>query len=323
MRLGAILMYHRVCARTASTEPYFARGTAIEPHVFREQMTWLAQHTDVVTVPELLQARGREGAQRVLVALTFDDGYVDCVSEVHPVAKEHGVPWMVFAPSEIHAESGAVAWVDHYYALLTRARRRQIRHLAWLLGGSAFDMPKIDLDWRWWVRGPPKIALAALTPPDRRRALSRLARELDSDVDVDELARTLYCSPGHLRELAAHRVGVGGHGAVHERLDGLNDADCAHELRSSMTWLRKCGAAPPAILAYPDGGYDDHVVKLTREAGFDAALTVDAGFVTRNTDQLKLPRFIVRNRLPTEPSWCAAFFDGSSASHPSIGGSAP
>ncbi|HEY2596254.1 MAG TPA: polysaccharide deacetylase family protein, partial [Chloroflexota bacterium] len=51
----------------------------------------------------------------------------------------------------------------------------------------------------------------------------------------------------------------------------------------------------PTSFAYPFGEYDETAVALVREAGFDRAVTVEPGVVTRGTDPLQLPRLGVGN----------------------------
>jgi peptidoglycan/xylan/chitin deacetylase (PgdA/CDA1 family) len=78
---GRILTYHSVGARRHPTN--------VRPERFREQMEWLAEHARVVTLLDVLQ-------ERTGVALTFDDGYRDNLTEAAPVLIRYGFPATVF-----------------------------------------------------------------------------------------------------------------------------------------------------------------------------------------------------------------------------------
>ena len=302
----AILMCHRVCDRTPATEPYFTRGTAVEPHVFAAQLRWLHQHCNVVSLADWAAgAHDADVALKPRVALTFDDGFIDCVTAVAPAMAALSLPWAMFPSTRFHGDGAEVAWTDHYYAILA-TRGHVPTNLAWLLGDDlSASSEKQSL--RWWVRGPPKNAMFALGASERAEALERLAFE-SGVVDVlDGLARRLYCTMPQLRQLVATGADIGGHGASHQRLPDLSSALRDAELAESAQLMDQLGVGRPRLLCYPDGAHDADVRTATRRVGFDVGLTVEAGFARRAADPMQLPRFIVRNSEPSQSDWCAAF----------------
>ena len=76
-----ILTYHSVGHRNHEMN--------VTPEAFREQMTWLAREGNVLPLSEA--AQGRPG-----VAVTFDDGYLDNLTEAAPIMLELGIPATVF-----------------------------------------------------------------------------------------------------------------------------------------------------------------------------------------------------------------------------------
>lgn len=75
----AILIYHSVGGGPMATDA--AR--------FREQMAWLAEHTEVVSLDALLAGDATGGA-KIRVALTFDDGYRSVHDTAAPILAEYG-----------------------------------------------------------------------------------------------------------------------------------------------------------------------------------------------------------------------------------------
>ena len=80
-----ILTYHSVGRRDHEMN--------VTPEAFREQMAWLAENCKVVPLAEAVEGRGG-------VAITFDDGYRDNLTEAAPVLREFGLPATVFVVAD-------------------------------------------------------------------------------------------------------------------------------------------------------------------------------------------------------------------------------
>lgn len=184
----AVLMYHRVCPRSAHTACYFARGTAIAPEIFSAQMHYLAERADVVALGRLDEVRQAHQQTRPkarpTVVLTFDDGYADIRTRVWPLCQELGLPFSVFPIAGHTADSSVPCWVDWYYGLLHGARRRDSVILRGVGLGEPERAPAIDEDLRWWVRGPLKELLHRAEPERRSQLLGELAELLEAGIDT-------------------------------------------------------------------------------------------------------------------------------------------
>lgn len=88
-RACAVLYYHGVSA---------SQGRA-----FREQMQWLARHSQPVTLAECVQfSREKEHSvarTRPRVCVTFDDAFANLLDHALPVLQEFGIPATIFAVS--------------------------------------------------------------------------------------------------------------------------------------------------------------------------------------------------------------------------------
>ena len=83
-----ILGYHRVGAG-------MEREMDLPRDVFEQQMRYLAEHRDVVSLEEGLRRIGFP-LERDLVAITFDDGYREVSTQAWPVLRELALPATVF-----------------------------------------------------------------------------------------------------------------------------------------------------------------------------------------------------------------------------------
>ena len=89
-----ILMYHSV-ERSA-----WKYGVA--PEDFAEQIEFLAKHRHVVPLSEVVACvKGEKDLWDGSVALTFDDGYKDLMTEVLPLLKKYQMPATVFLTTDL------------------------------------------------------------------------------------------------------------------------------------------------------------------------------------------------------------------------------
>ena len=92
------LFYHRV----ADTQP---NAWTISTERFRQQMSWVKQRFDIVTLEEAQCRIGRRANDRPAVSLTFDDGYADNCTTALPWLIENSIPITYFVTTN-HIQSG-------------------------------------------------------------------------------------------------------------------------------------------------------------------------------------------------------------------------
>jgi peptidoglycan/xylan/chitin deacetylase (PgdA/CDA1 family) len=89
-----VLMYHKVNDQVNNT-------LTVSPEEFRRQIAYLAGHYTVVTPDEVIEAVESEGSlPERAVLLTFDDGYLDVLSNAYPVLQKHGCRAVLFIATD-------------------------------------------------------------------------------------------------------------------------------------------------------------------------------------------------------------------------------
>ncbi len=286
----AILMYHRVVE--PANDPW---KMCVSPRRFREQMSVLRRHCEVIDLVSLPAALLRSRT-RPLVAVTFDDGYRDNLENALPILAAAGVPATLFLATD-GVDSAEPRWWDVLADLVMESRLP----------------PSLDM-----TVGGARVLWSRAEGPDALR--NRLWETL-SRLDVRETAariRQLCEWAGHepvhdlLRlPLSAEEVGVlikggfvklGSHSASHLRMPVRDASTCAQELLRSKEACELLAGAPATLFAFPYGEYDPSSIDLVKTAGFGLACTSDEGLATRASNSLALPRLGVGN-------WSGSYFD--------------
>lgn len=109
---AAILLYHHVSTETPAS-------TSIAPEQFAQHLAYLDKHHTVLPLTEVISALQNDRAlPDNAVAITFDDGFENILTNAHPLLKQYGFPYTIFInPDTIGARQDQLSW-------------DQVRHMA-------------------------------------------------------------------------------------------------------------------------------------------------------------------------------------------------
>jgi peptidoglycan/xylan/chitin deacetylase (PgdA/CDA1 family)/glycosyltransferase involved in cell wall biosynthesis len=286
---AVILAYHRIAEHVPDSH-----GLCTPPSVFEAHMAFLARTCTPISVEELAQAAARDRIPRRAVAVTLDDGYLDGLTNASPILQAHGVPATFFVNSDRLAEAHE-RWWDIMERLFhtsgTLPPELDVQDDGYHVRGSTANraqrlaaLERVN-EAAWALDAKGRASLAA-----RVVAWSGLhldARESHRVLTCDEL-RTLASRPGH--SIGAHTVH---HLALTTQPRGTREVEIATD---KMTLESLLGCRLP-LFSYPYGDFDAELMTIVRDAGFRAAVTVEAGRVSRTTNRLLMPRLEVTRRL--------------------------
>jgi peptidoglycan/xylan/chitin deacetylase (PgdA/CDA1 family)/glycosyltransferase involved in cell wall biosynthesis/SAM-dependent methyltransferase len=258
---GVVLVYHRV----ATLQPD-SHNLCTPPEVFAEHMSCLARDFTPIGLDDLVEAASAGRIPERAVAVTLDDGYLDALTTASPILTALGVPATFFINSD----------------------RLGHEHERWwdLLERLPLPAPELEaLNRSMWP----------LDANGRRQFIADVLARNGSDMLPRASHRVMTAK--EVRELAS-RPGhhIGAHTVHHLALttQPLETRQC--EVIADKAALEQALGRPVTLFSYPYGDYDADVVSVVREAGFRAAVTVEAGLVSTDTDRLLLPRYEVTVR---------------------------
>lgn len=228
---GAILTFHRV--RPAVSSPFAPNALLEITPGFLDQVLSTAtglgyRFIGLDEVPLRLRAAGGDP----FLALTFDDGYRDTLTEALPVLEKHDAPFTVFATTGFLDRTARLWWVELEEAV------RRLDGVQIDIGGErlAFETGSVTQKQQAFARL--RLRLLALDDPELLRVMDRLCAQAgfgaegivsDLCMDWDELGQLLA---GPLATLGCHTV-------THPRLALCSDVSLRAELDDARRALER------------------------------------------------------------------------------------
>jgi peptidoglycan/xylan/chitin deacetylase (PgdA/CDA1 family) len=282
-----VLMYHRVLPAGADT--FSSDSICVTPEAFARQMAFLRRHFRVLSVAELAEhlEHGTALPSRSCV-VTFDDGWRDNFEHALPILREQQVPAVIFVATD-YIGGDDCFWQERLSRLLfnglrgSAAARALVEQIVVRPGLAGSDIVEQRRLIRTGVDALKKLQPAEIEAIEARvRAVAGPPETLGDDrfMDWQQVAGLV----------TGTRVNVGAHGCSHTPLTKLTPARAATELGESGKRVSDAVGVPTAAIGYPNGDYDDAVLRLTRAAGYRLGFTTDKGLVGDVRDPFKLPR---------------------------------
>ncbi len=281
---GAIvLMFHSVA--DSEHAAYIDPPNRINPALFESQMAFLAKHRSVVSLPHMLAAlRAGESPPSGTVCITFDDGYLDNLTEAAPILHKYGLPATVFLATG-YVERGETQWADRLHTMLEQRT------------ASGLRIPELGIDEadvgagarRYGVTRKIHAALLTALYDERQRLLGEIERQLAPRTlgprvtmtwdDARELQSKypLFSFGGHTRE----HIDLRTHGGETARaqIEG-----CAQDIRREL-------GIESEVFSFPYGRWCAETQAIARDAGWKFAVGAGNDFrIGASSDRFALPR---------------------------------
>ncbi len=301
---GLILAYHRIA--DPECDPQLL---AVSPQNFREHLDVLRRDCQ----PDSLRiCSSGVRAKQPLVALTFDDGYVDNFQAARPILERADVPATFFVTSGFVDTSREFYW-DELAAMLLGPNLRSgqliitigVDQHVWNF--SEADLAESPTGWnvtQETLTSPGQNAyvflcakLKWLPDSERRSVLDQVAGFCKMQRPRRDAYRVM-----HRHELAelskSDLIEVGAHTVSHPSLPVLAPELAADEVTESKQELEAVLGKAVTSFAYPYGEVTDFntsLLKSLQQSGYERACINCPGLLVRRTQPMLLPRFIVRN----------------------------
>ena len=237
------------------------------PQLFDAQMNYLAEHYEVVSMQDLVDAyqRGKRLPPRA-VMVTFDDAYCDFAEEAWPILKRYHLPVTLFVPTAYPDHPERLFWWDRLYASVMKTAR----------------LDALDTEIG---RLPLATAKERLQTYKRLRNYVKSLPHQTAMVWIDRICDTLGAPLNQndilgwdaLRQLAKEGVTMGVHTQTHPLMNRIAPDQMRSEAEGALhDLMREIGNILP-VFAYPSGGFNATAIQVLEDLGFIAAFTTLRG----------------------------------------------
>lgn len=287
-----IVMYHRVVT-SAAADP-FRLGMCVERSHFESQVRFMRDCFNVIPLAEgVRRLHAGEPLPPGALSITFDDGYLDNLSQAAPVLESLGLPWTLFIVSG-GLDTGEMLWWDRTIAAFAGTSRACVDSAALGVPGPTARLPLDALRAEATVEAV--LSHLWTLPHDQRMAIVRsIELQLEPRLRPEMLAERL--SSAQIVELHRRGVEIGAHSIHHPNLGLCDDATATNEMLTSRNRLEELLQAPVKGFAYPGGRLGASTPALARRSGFDYALATTVGVNDSKTD----PFCLMRIGMPDAP----------------------
>jgi peptidoglycan/xylan/chitin deacetylase (PgdA/CDA1 family) len=196
------------------------------------------------------------------VWLSLDDGWKDNIENVIPTITELNIPITIFI-STYPTEEGLFWWtkVNKYYKNISKEF------------GNSIQIKKV--------------------PNYKRKEIVQLIdKKLTTNIN-ERVAMTV----DEVKNISQNpQVTIGSHTVTHPILPNCTEEEIDFELKYSKEKLEKWIGREITMFAYPNGDFDDRVIKLLIKNGYKLAATTQAKFCYQGENPYLIPRNSVMNK---------------------------
>jgi peptidoglycan/xylan/chitin deacetylase (PgdA/CDA1 family) len=281
-----ILMYHRF---SRQEDP-----TTTSARAFRGHLRYLTAHYRLVPLSKIADyLTSGEPLPPGLAAITIDDGYQDSYEIAFPLLQRYQVPATLFPVTDF-IDQRAWLWTDKLKFILPRTTHR------WVEVSLQDNLSRIELsDDRSKQLAATHInsLLKAQSDTCKERALCELSTMLGVALPEAPPEEFHPLTWDQVRELDGAGVEIGSHTVTHPILTRTEPLRIHAELSQSKARLESELNRKVDLFCYPNGNYDEQVVRETERVGYRCAVTTDFGLNDPSISPLMLKRIPAESDL--------------------------
>jgi peptidoglycan/xylan/chitin deacetylase (PgdA/CDA1 family) len=253
---STILMYHGVSQEPRN--PFNARHTGVAD--FEKHLSFLSRYTEVVSLAEYFERKPKPSDR--VVALTFDDGYLNNYTLAKPLLEKYNFPAAFFVTG-LNATDSHILWGDLVNILAALYRKPiEVEGLLLEYRNGQYWVSELGVDLMTYVR------IFRADFGFKQALLESANKVFDVRSDKNLLPYWALMSDEQIAE--THRGGlieIGSHGFYHNNLGSLLHAEAEAELKASVEYLKRVTGAAPQSIGYASGSYTRALVESAASLG--------------------------------------------------------
>lgn len=298
-------MYHRIS--DIAQDPW---DLCVHPDHFADHVKKLKQNFDVIPMYRLAERLQKKDSLKNLVAITFDDGYLDNYQNAKPILERQQVPATFYLTTKFKADKKY--WWDELEQIIlntpvlpeTASINLPGKQITSLLGDAKRLDALIAKQNAFWRYGRPlnnsrlKLyyecweVIKTLGIEEQQVAI----RDIRTWAGVSNVPTPPLMNEQQVKEVSNSSLfEIGAHSINHPALGSLNSATQREEIAGSKKALENVVSQHLTGFAYPYGHYNEQTPVLTKNSGFSYAVTTEEKPLTPDRSVFEIPRFQVKN----------------------------
>lgn len=265
---------------------------------FNKQISFLKSNFSIVSIEEVYEA-AKINSDEKFCSITFDDCMKDQWNNALPILEKNNMLATFFPISSTF--HGKVPMAHKIHTLL-----------------SGFDIIDLINRFNFFIKSNyPTFSTKYYIPKDKRLIQRRLHEDIPSanfkevfsvlppeissvfldqsfshiKITESDLCKRIFMSKEDIFNL--HKKGhvIGGHTHNHKALDSMDIKEVVSDTIVCKEELSRIIGYNPSIFSYPHGRYNENVLSVISEAGFNYGVTIDRRAIGSNDSQMAIPRF--------------------------------
>jgi peptidoglycan/xylan/chitin deacetylase (PgdA/CDA1 family) len=275
-----ILCFHRVSDDISYAWP------PLHPVIFEKLLNYLRTHYEVIPLQNI---NDPAKTTKPLLAITFDDGYYDFIENALPILVKYNLPATHFVVTDC-LEKGMHIWTFRLNSIIDFCA---IHH-------KKLDIKILDKEYQY-----------SPTPKNSEGIAIELFKKLiavkyDDRVLLLEEWEKIYGTNVYDTKMMGwedisiclnNNITIGSHTVKHKALPNLkSEEDIYIELHESKLVLENKLGIPIDIIAFPNGDFDERVVKHSLAAGYATMLSTENNlYVANSKPKYPIPRLLIQH----------------------------
>lgn len=289
---AVILAYHRVLPKSDPDLKFIQPGMYVSESAFEKQIRFLKENFEIVNLEDIADY---SGPKRPCI-ITFDDGWYDNYKYAFPILLKHDIPATIFlATSFINTNNWP--WPDRISYYFHNSSNSNLQKAENLL--KIFNI-KVNTN----IKKVNRFDLVEFVIADLKKLenemLSEFIKELDSifsNYKNQLMDKRPWLNWEEINEMKKNKISFGSHTHNHVLLTNTSEEQVRFELNHSKKIIDEKLNTNTKLFCYPNGNYNDNVLKMCKDSGYEIAVTVKRGFVYQKDQNLSLKRFMLHEDM--------------------------
>jgi len=279
-----VLMYHEVQDDYKDIESW----TVVKKSEFESQMMHLLKTYTIVSICDaIMLAKSNKALDKNYAVITFDDGYIGNYEVVYPFVKLNNIPITIYVATKA-CQTNRINWYDEVINLLQGKRDCRIEFSNF--NGKNHFIKSSDHGEKKWVKIQSLLEdLKSMKLHNRDLAIKSMYMQLGHNCVKEGILRHL--DPNKIQELSkSPLVTIGAHSHCHSLLPNIPNEVALESIVNSKELLEMWTSKSVDHFSYPNGNYDEKVLAMVEQSGFESSVTTQAGYWQFNESFFKIRR---------------------------------